>query len=150
MLKQGFLGTAAPFCADLVLVLEIGMALALLLGAYLARTRRYRSHAVCQSSVVILNLIVIAWVMVPSFGDRVLPKIPEKLGRTYYSVATAHALVGSIAEIGGLYILIAAGTRILPERVRLSRYKLWMRTILGLWWAVVLLGFATYVRWYVQ
>ena len=49
----------------------------------------------------------------------------------------------------GLYILLAAGTRLLPERLRLIRYKLWMRSVLALWWMVLMLGFATYVRWYV-
>ena len=37
----------------------------------------------------------------------------------------------------------------LPEKLRITRYKAWMRTVLLLWWLVVLLGFATYVRWYV-
>jgi uncharacterized membrane protein YozB (DUF420 family) len=30
----------------------------------------------------------------------------------------------------------------------LARYKLWMRLALALWWLVLLLGVATYVRWY--
>ena len=42
----------------------------------------------------------------------------------------------------------AGGTKWLPERLRLKRYKLWMRTVLALWWAVILFGVATYARWY--
>ena len=148
MLKEGFLGTAAPRYADLALLLEIAMGLALLIGAMLARMRRFRSHAWCQSLVVLLNLVVILVVMAPSFRVRVAPKIPVKLGQAYYALATAHAALGSVAEIGGLYILLAVGTKVLPQRFRITEYKRWMRTVLVLWWLVLLLGFATYVRSY--
>jgi len=48
-----------------------------------------------------------------------------------------------------LYILLAAGTKLLPEGLRIKRYKLWMRIVLASWWLVLLLGIATYARWYV-
>ncbi len=56
--------------------------------------------------------------------------------------------LGTCAELLTLYILLAAGTRLLPQRFRLIRYKLWMRLALALWWLVLLLWVATYVRWY--
>jgi uncharacterized membrane protein YozB (DUF420 family) len=139
----------APTYANLTVLLEIAMAVGLLLGAQLARLRRFRAHAWCQSSIVLLNLAVIVLTMIPSFRVHVSPKIPVKLGKSYYAVATAHAALGSAAEIGALYILLAAGTSVLPQKCRIANYKLWMRTILVLWWVVLLLGFATYVRWYV-
>jgi uncharacterized membrane protein YozB (DUF420 family) len=148
MPRQGFLGNAAPLSADLVLLLEVGMGVALLIGAFLARMRRYRWHACCQSAVVLLNLGVILLVMTPSFSDRVLPKIPARLNKTFYALATTHAALGSIAEIGGLYLVLAAGTKVLPRRFRVAEYKRWMRRVLVLWWIVLALGVATYVRWY--
>jgi uncharacterized protein involved in response to NO len=51
--------------------------------------------------------------------------------------------------MAGLYILLAAGTRVLPEKLRVTKYKLWMRSVTALWWVVLILGFATYARWYV-
>src|SRR5215467_14033908 len=120
------------------------MGVALVVGAFLARRRKYRAYACCQSFVVLLNLIIILLVMLPSFHARVAPKIPARLGSTSYSLATAHAALGSIAEILAIYILLAAGTKLLPTRLRLVRYKLWMRTLLALWWLVLLLGCATY------
>ena len=149
MLSEGFLGTQAARYADLVLLLEIGMGLALLIGAVLARRRKFRVHARCQSAVVLLNLAIVVLVMVPSFLLHVSPKIPAEIGKAYYGVATAHAALGTITEVAGLYIVVAAGTNIMPQRFRLTRYKLWMRTVLLLWWGVLLLGLATYVRWYV-
>jgi uncharacterized membrane protein YozB (DUF420 family) len=98
---------------------------------------------------VLLNLAVIAVMMVPSFRVHVFPRIPAKLGKAFYALATAHAALGSATEIAGLYILLAAGTSLLPEQFRITRYKMWMRSVLALWWLVLLLGFATYTRWYV-
>jgi hypothetical protein len=147
-LNEGFWGTLAPRYADLTLLLEVAMGVALLVGAALARMKRFRLHAWCQSAVVLLNLAVILVVMAPSFRVSVAPKIPVKLGKAYYALATAHAALGSVAEIGGLYILLAAGTKVLPARFCISDYKLWMRSVVVLWWIALLLGMATYARWY--
>jgi uncharacterized membrane protein YozB (DUF420 family) len=150
LLREGFLGTAAPLCADLILVLETVMGLALIVGAVLARQRRFQLHAWCQSTVILLNAAIIVVVMVPSFVLHVSPRIPAKLGKPYYALATVHAALGMVAEVGGLYILLAAGTTILPQRFRLTRYRVWMRGELALWWLVLLLGMMTYARWYVS
>lgn len=143
------MGTPAPFYVDLVLLLEMAMGLALLIGAFLAWRRKFRAHAWCQSVVVLLNAILIALVMLPSFHRQVWPRIPLKLGRFYFGLATAHAALGAVVECAALYILLAAGTTLMPENFRLTRYKLWMRIVLIAWWAVLLLGVTTYARWYV-
>lgn len=147
-MNASFLGTDGPFYGDVILLLEFAMGIGLLLGIVLARRRRFRAHALCQSLIVLLNLAVIVFTMIPSFRSHVSPRIPLRLGKPFYALATGHAALGSIAEIAGLYILLSAGTSVLPEKFRLSNYKLWMRTVLALWWIVLLLGFATYARWY--
>jgi uncharacterized membrane protein YozB (DUF420 family) len=146
---KAFLQSAAPGAADVVLILEIAMGAGLLAGAWLARKRRFRQHAWCQSVIVLLNLAVVAVMMIPSFRVHVLPRIPAKLGKAYYSLATTHAALGTVTELAGLYILLSAGTNVLPQNFRITKYKAWMRTVLVLWWLVLLLGFATYARWYV-
>jgi uncharacterized membrane protein YozB (DUF420 family) len=98
---------------------------------------------------VLLNFVTIVLIMLPSFRLHVSPKIPAKLGKQYYAVATAHAALGGIVELVALYILLSAGTDLLPQRLRFSNYKSWMRSVLALWWLVLLLGLATYARWYV-
>lgn len=148
-MTDGLLGTQASLTADVVLLLEIAMGAGLLAGAWLARAKRFRQHAWCQSIIVLLNLAVIGLTMAPSFRTQVLPRIPAKLSKPYFALATAHAALGSITEVAALYILLAAGTRLLPQRLRVSRYSFWMRAVLLLWWAVLFLGFATYARWYV-
>jgi len=146
---MGVWETAAPAGANLVLALEFAMGTALVGGAWLARRKRFREHGWCQAAVVGLNLAVIAAMMVPAFREQVWPKLPGKIGKAYYAVATTHAALGSLAEIAALYVVLSAGTNLLPERFRIRRYKVWMKSVLVLWWAVLLLGTATYVRWYV-
>jgi len=148
-LREGFLGTAAPFYADLVLLLELSMGAGLILGLFLARTGKFRAHGACQSIIVLLNVGVIAVVMMPSFHHQIAPRIPLKLGKAFYALATIHAALGAIVECAALYILLAAGTTLLPEKLRLTRYKLWMRTVFASWWLVILSGVATYARWYI-
>ncbi len=146
---RGFLGTAAPRAADLTLLVESAMGLALIMGAMLARRRWYRAHGWCQSIVVLLNLVVIAVYMVPSFRRQVVPAIPADLGDSAYFLAVAHGSAGLIAELLALYILLVAGTNVLPQSLRFTHYRPWMRTALALWWLVLLLGAITYIRWYV-
>jgi len=148
-LIEAFFETAAPRAANVVLVLEIAMGVGLLVGARLARKGRFRQHAWCQSAIVLLNLAVVAVMMIPSFRVHVLPRVPAKLGKAYYALATTHAAIGTVTELAGLYILLSAGTSVLPEKVRITKYKVWMRSVLVLWWVVLLLGMATYTRWYV-
>jgi uncharacterized membrane protein YozB (DUF420 family) len=148
-LREAFFETAAPRTADLVLALEIAMGVGLLVGARLARKGCFRQHAWCQSAIVLLNLAVVVVMMIPSFRVQVLPRIPAKLGKAYYGLATTHAALGTVTELAGLYILLSAGTSVLPEKLRITKYRAWMRTVLVLWWLVLLLGLATYTRWYV-
>jgi uncharacterized membrane protein YozB (DUF420 family) len=147
--NRGFLKTAAPFSSDLTLIVELGMGVALLAGTALARRGRYRAHAWCQSVVVLLNPVALLLVMVPSFRRSFAPPIPAVFRHSYYSLAAVHSLLGSLAELFALYILAVAGTQILPKRLRFNRYGRWMREALVLWWATLLFGLATYVRWYV-
>jgi uncharacterized membrane protein YozB (DUF420 family) len=145
---KGFVGTWASFNADLNLLAQIAMGVALLAGTFLARAKRYAAHGACQAVVLILNLPMIALVMWPSLQVRVLPQLIRHFGKRYYAVATIHGVLGALAEALGLYILLAAGTNILPRAWRFQRWKLWMRIELALWWVVLLSGIGTYYVWY--
>jgi uncharacterized membrane protein YozB (DUF420 family) len=145
-----FLPTEAPQRANVMLLVELAMGFALVFGAWLARRGKFHAHAWCQSAVVLLNLVAIGAAMIPSFYVQVLPRVPARLGRPFYAIAVAHATFGTIAEFLGLYILLAAGTKVLPEQWRFRNYKTTMRVALALWWVALLLGLATYARWYIR
>jgi hypothetical protein len=99
------------------------MGAGLLAGALLARAGRIRIHAACQSAIVLLNLALIVLTMFPVFHRQVLPKLPGRIGKPYYALAATHAALGGVAELAGLYIMLAAGTNLLPEKFRITRYK---------------------------
>jgi uncharacterized membrane protein YozB (DUF420 family) len=145
---NGFLGTQASFGADLNLLIQIAMGVALIVGAFLARRKRYVAHGSCQAAVLILNLALIFSVMWPSFHLQVLPHLSRHFGKRYYAIAIVHGALGAAAELLGLYILLVAGTNLLPQALRFRRWKLWMRIELALWLIVLLTGVATYFIWY--
>jgi uncharacterized membrane protein YozB (DUF420 family) len=147
---SSLLGTDAPFYSDAVVLFEIAAGIALIVGMFLARAGHVRLHAYLQSSIVFVNLpVVLAW-MVPSYLTYALPYVPAELAQPFYWVPTLMLVVGGAAEALGVYVVLVAGTNWLPERLRFRRYKLWMRTVLGLWWTVLVLGLLTYYVWYVS
>jgi uncharacterized membrane protein YozB (DUF420 family) len=146
---KGFLGTGAPFRADLNLVVQLMMGIALIAGALLAKRKRFRAHGICQTSVLLLNLAMIGLVMGPSLQQLVQPALSKVFHKWYYEVATIHGILGIVAEFLGLYIILVAGTNILPQSLRFKHWKWWMRTELALWIIVLLSGLGTYCAWYV-
>ena len=94
MPQTGFLGTAAPWTADVTFLLELALGVGLLAGL-LARTGRHRVHAACQSIIVFLNLMVIVFTILPSFHRQVLPRLPGRIGKPYFALAALHAALGN-------------------------------------------------------
>jgi uncharacterized membrane protein YozB (DUF420 family) len=147
--NAGFLGTGATFGADLNLVVQLVMGVALIVGSCLAKQKRYKSHGICQTTVLLLNLLMIGLVMWPSFKQQVKPALAKGLHNWYFEAAIIHAVLGMTAELLGLYIVIVAGTNLLPQWLRFKHWKWWMRTELVLWAIVLVTGIATYCAWYV-
>lgn len=146
---KGFLGTGAPFAADLNLVLQLIMEAALIAGVLLAKKKCYKAHGICQTTVLLLNLVVIGLVMWPSFQQQVEPALLRGLHKRYYRAAILHAALGITTEFLGLYIVMVAGTNFLPQSLRFKHWKWWMRTELVLWTAALLSGAGTYCGWYI-
>jgi uncharacterized membrane protein YozB (DUF420 family) len=146
---KGFLGTGATFGADINLVVQLIMGVALLGGALLAKQKRYTAHGICQTAVLLLNLVMIGLVMLPSFEQQVKPALTKVLHKKYYAVATIHAALGITAELLGLYIVLVAGTNVLPHWLRFKHWKWWMRTELVVWVITLVSGVGTYCAWYV-
>lgn len=143
-----FYGINAPWLANANLIVQLAMGLALLAGMMLARRKLFRAHGICQATVVILNLVPIFYYMLPVFKRGVLPGVPANLGDSYYLVSTAHAALGTVAELLGLYIILVAGTNLLPQALRFKKWKKWMRSELVIWWIVIGFGVGTYFVWY--
>lgn len=142
------LGSGAPVAADANLILQLAMGAALLAGAVLACMKRYTAHAICQSAVLLINAVAIAWMMWPSLQHTVLPHAHKRWYLAYYMWPIAHGALGAFAELFGIYIALVAGTNLLPAKLKFRRWKCWMRFELVLWWLVLLTGLGTYLYWY--
>jgi hypothetical protein len=121
------------------------MRAALVAGAALAKKKRYTAHGICQTTVLLLNLIMIALVMLPSFRLQVVPAIPRVFRKRYYTVAAIHGLgttSGTLHHPGGGYEQV-------PQSLRFTRWKPWMRAELMLWSVVLFSGAWTYYVWYI-
>jgi uncharacterized membrane protein YozB (DUF420 family) len=122
---------------------------ALLGGAVLAKQKRYTAHGICQSTVLLLNLLMIGLVMWPSFQQQVKPALSQVLRKRYYEVATTHAVLGIAAKLLGLYVVLVAGTNVVPQWRRFKNWKWWMQAGLVLWAIALVSGVGTYCVWYV-
>lgn len=129
-------------------IFEIALGASLIAGMVLVRRGRIRAHMILQSSIVLVNLPFVLATMVPLYVAYVLPGVPGELGEPFYLAPTIMLFAGGAAEALGVYILLVAGTNLVPERFRFRRFKLWMRAELVLWWGVIVAGLSTYVLWY--
>jgi uncharacterized membrane protein YozB (DUF420 family) len=143
MLGEGFLGRPSTFGADLNLLLQLGLGLLLLAGLLLARRTRYGLHGLCQATALVVTLVMTAIWMFPAYRDNYGPVI-FRLGNRVSLAAAAHVVVGTAALLLGVYVVLVAGTPLLPKVLRFTNYKAWMRTLITVWWVALLLGVLTY------
>jgi uncharacterized membrane protein YozB (DUF420 family) len=139
----------APALSDLLVVVEVALAVMLVVGLILARSGRIRAHRILQTSVIFVNIPIVLSAMVPAYISDVAPYLGGHFGEPDVFVPTLMLVFGIAAEILGIYIVLVAGTNWVPERFRFRNYKLWMRTELILWWGVVLAGLTTYWLFFV-
>ena len=142
--------TGSTSLATAVLLVELALAVTLVVGMILVRRGHVRWHRRIQSAVVLGNVPIVAAWMLPPYLGTVWPGIPEHLAEPFYLFPTLMLIAGAAVESLGVYVILVAGTNLLPERLRFRRYKLWMRTLLGLWWLVLVLGISTYYFWFVN
>ena len=144
MFGDGFLGRSAPYGADLNVLLQIAVGLLLLAGMGLARRGRYRAHGICQSTAFGLSLAMTVLWMMPALHTI----HADALGRAVVNRVTVavalHIALSTIVLLLGAWVILVAGTRLVPPRLRFSDYKTWMRTLLTLWWIAIVFGVATY------
>jgi uncharacterized membrane protein YozB (DUF420 family) len=144
MLRDGFLGRGAPFGADLNLVLQVAVGVLLLVGFGLARSRRYRAHGLCQSAGFVLAVVMTGLWMIPAFHAIHADALGRGVVNRVTIAVAAHVVVGTLALLVGAWVVLVAGTPLIPARLRFSNYKRWMRTLLTLWWLALVLGVSIY------
>jgi uncharacterized membrane protein YozB (DUF420 family) len=146
--SPGFLGTKAPFHADVTLMLILATAGLFTIGWRLAVRKRYKAHRRVQTSTVVLNTLIVLWAMIGSFIIHILPGIPGKLNEGDYAVTTVHALTGMLGLVLGLFIVLR-GNKLVPKTLQFKNYKLFMRTSYVLYLFDTLMGGIVYCLVYI-
>ena len=146
--QPGFLGTSANFAADATLIGMILIGILFTIGAVLARRGSISNHRWVQTLTVLFNLLLVMWMMILPYRDFILPGIPDKLGDAFHLSTTLHGLVGAVAIVFGLFVVLR-GHGLVPEALKFSNYKRYMRTAYGLYMATIALGIWVYIAWFV-
>ena len=130
------------FSSRIVLWIQIGVAVVLAVGAVFARLRWYRAHGICQSAAYLVTLLTTAVWMVPVFAKFYAPNLAAPARDDL--IVSAHAALGAVTVVLATYVVLVAGTSIVPPRWRFGNYRAWMRTLITLWWGTTALGIWTY------
>ncbi len=147
--QQGFLGTSANFGADITLLLSILVGILFTTGLFLARRGHYEAHRWVQTSAASLNAVLVLWLMILPYRDFVLPGVPARLGESFFGITTLHALAGIPAFFLGIFIVLRANG-LVPQRLRFTNYKGFMRVSYSLYMLATILGIWVYFSWFVN
>jgi plastocyanin/uncharacterized membrane protein YozB (DUF420 family) len=137
---QFFLGTRTS--ANINLVAQLLMITSLWIGFYFAHTHQIPKHRNVQTTVVLANIFFIAFIMITSFLSYVI--LGGTTSGTIAILMIIHGLLGLIAELTGIYLVLRMRTQLIPPRFRVRNFKLVMRSLLGLWTVIVVLGLGIY------
>jgi uncharacterized membrane protein YozB (DUF420 family) len=129
------------------LVISVLAATLFTVGWRLAVRRKIAAHRWVQTAAACLNAVLVLSWMVRAFVLYVAPEIPARLGQTSYAVTTVHAVVGAIGLILGLFVVLR-GNELVPQALRFSNYKAFMRTSYALYMLGTLLGVIVYLVTY--
>ncbi len=148
---NGFLGTNASLLSDITLIAYLFLLLpGMLLGFAFARRKMYEPHhKLVMTSVVIVNWVLIAVVMLGSYQRGVAPYLSSAFGDVRVSLPTLHAITGGLGQLLATYLAIRMWfEKQLPAALKVKNIKFYMRTTLALWVVTILLGAVIYLTWY--
>ena len=146
--KEGAPGFFGPgvLIADINLALEILLVLGLTAGMALARAGKIEAHRVNQTIWALVNAALVASIMLGSMQDVKLAKAAD-LADARIGVTWLHAAVGAFTLVAGMWLVLQMND-VLPKALHVAWWKNLMRATLAGYWAVALLGLATYYFWY--
>ena len=141
----GFFG-AGTLLADINILLELLLVGGITFGMMLAKSGNIAAHRVNQSAWVMVNAALVALIMIPSIRTFKLAHLSD-LGNSGNLIVVVHAAIGAATLLAGLWLVLQMND-ILPARWHIRGWKTLMRATLAGYWAIALLGIATYRVWY--
>jgi predicted neutral ceramidase superfamily lipid hydrolase len=128
--------------ADINLIAQILMIVALWIGFYFAHTNQIPRHRNVQTAVVLVNIFLIAFVMITSFYSFIV--LGGSTSGIVAQLMIVDGILGLLAELVGIYLVLRMRTQLVPPRFRVKNFMFVMRSLLGLWTLIVLLGLGIY------
>jgi hypothetical protein len=141
----GVLGTG-PLIADINLALELLLVLGLTWGMTLARAGNIEAHRVNQTIWVLVNCALVLFIMLSAMMSFKIPNL-KALTDIGNAITVLHAIFGVLTVAAGVWLVLQMND-VLPARWHVRWWKGLMRATLAGYWAVALLGIATYYYWY--
>jgi plastocyanin/uncharacterized membrane protein YozB (DUF420 family) len=132
--------------SDVNLVAQLLILAGLWVGFFFARRKQIPRHQAMQTTMVLANSFFILFVMFTSFYNYIIAGGTST--GTIANLMMAHGVVGLLAELTGIYLILRMSTKVLPLRLRVRNFKLVMRSLLGLWTVLVVLGLGIYYARY--
>ena len=143
--RPGFLGSFAPFYADVNLIAQIILVVGLLIGFILIRAHKSDAHQYLKTSLVLFSLVMTVFFM----GIKLMMLFTSGLSfNTIILIEVFHGELGTVAILAGLYLILRMNN-LLPKALRIHWWKTLMRITFGLYLLVGIGGILLYVMLYV-
>lgn len=143
--RPGFLGTFAPFYADVNLIAQIFLILGLLVGFILIRAHKSGAHQYLKTSLVLFSLVMTVFFM----GGKLMMLLASGLSFSpIILVEGFHGLMGTLSILAGLFLILRMNNA-LPKAMRITWWKNLMRITFGLYLLVGIGGIALYALLYI-
>jgi uncharacterized membrane protein YozB (DUF420 family) len=146
MVKMGLFNSNAPFLADLNLLLQAVIFVLLIVSLVLKLKHNYMKHGTTMGIAVALNTVSVLVVMVPSLLSK--KGIFENLSTRFALMTVSHAILGSLVEILGIFLLIAWIFNRHDMKFCFKNKRI-MRAAIFFWLVELILGVYIYTMLYV-
>lgn len=143
---MGLFNPKAFFLSDVNLLLQLVILVVLILAVFFKSRQSYLRHGATMGIAVTLHTVLIFSIMVPSFASLV-----GSFGNLFWSSALVillHAVLGSLVELLGLYLVVAWALNRWNVKVCFGN-KRFMKPTIILWLIEIALGMYVYVLLYV-
>jgi hypothetical protein len=89
-----------------------------------------RRHSV---NCFLLNLGLILRIMLPSFLHQLPASFPRSRKELPVAIVLLHSFIGALAWLVASDVVLVAGTRLIPRKLRFLNYRRWMWAVFVLW-----------------
>jgi uncharacterized membrane protein YozB (DUF420 family) len=119
------------------LVIQIIVLLLLVFGYWLKKKMKYRNHGIVMSFATVLHLVLVLYVMIPSFVLAVIPDyvVPTPLALTSF-VGLIHGILGTTALSLGVWFVASWGFRknikgcINKKKIMTKTFIVWIASLI--------------------